>query len=75
MRVWLDADGVPLAVERKYRLKGSRFLISFEAGESSSVTLGRVKSRLVATSSTRESEGSGMGFSSQERTVITLQAI
>jgi hypothetical protein len=75
MRVWLDADGVPLAVERKYRLKGSRFLISFEAGESSSVTLGRVKSRLVATSSSRESEGSGMGYSSQERTVITLQAI
>lgn len=47
IKVWLGADGVPLAVENVTSVKGRKFLISINLDQTASYTLGMVGSRLV----------------------------
>jgi hypothetical protein len=67
VRVWLDPEGFPLAMERALDLKFSKFLISFAATSRESRTFARVGGRLVVTYESVDGGGSGLGQSGQSK--------
>jgi hypothetical protein len=75
LKVWLDADGTPLATEESLEFKGSKFLISFGGASKEHCTYRKVGARLVAERATKENSGSGMGFSSSGRTVVSVAVL
>lgn len=75
LKVWLDADGAPLGSEESLEFKGSKFLISFGGTSKEHATFRRVGGRLVVERSSKETSGSGMGFSSSGRTVVTVAVL
>ena len=72
LKVWLDGHGVPLATEHAIAIKASKFLISFTANNREAHNLAVLGNRLVVQSETKESSGSGMGFSNTSKKVTTL---
>lgn len=64
----LDPDGVPLALTRTLDVKVSKMLISFTVSHRESRRFARAAGRLVTTSATEESSGSGLGQSSASKT-------
>ena len=74
MKLWLDADGVPLAMERDIQAKFSKFLISFRVHEHETREFQRAGGRLVITRASKDSSGSGFGHTdeSHSTTVVTL---
>lgn len=64
----LDADGVPLALDRVLDLKFSKLLISFTVSARESRRFARVDGRLLTTTATEESQGSGLGQSGGAKT-------
>lgn len=73
VRVWIGADGAPLAAERNVRFKGRAFLVvSFESSESDAFEYAVHGGRLVVTRHARESNGSGTGGTNHRKTVATL---
>jgi hypothetical protein len=75
LKVWLDADGAPLGSEESLEFKGSKFRISFGGTSKEHATFRRVGGRLVVERSSKETSGSGMGFSSSGRTVVTVAVL
>lgn len=73
LKVWVAADGSPLALEEEAAWKASRFFISFEGTQKSSQRFRRVGNRLVVLQRTEESSNSGLGTTSQRKTVTTFQ--
>jgi hypothetical protein len=71
-KVWVGADGVPLAFSSSVSYKGSRMFISFEGGNTQELQFSRVGSRLVTTRATSEDRNSGFGASSQTKKTTTL---
>lgn len=67
VRIWLDTEGFPLAMERAVDLKFSKFLISFAVTNRESRTFARVGGRLVVTYESVEGGGSGLGQSGQSK--------
>lgn len=67
LRIWLDAEGFPLAMERSADLKFSKFLISFDVTARESRTFMRAAGRLVVATETVEGGGSGLGQSGQTK--------
>jgi len=73
VRVWVGSGGVPLAAERNVRIKGRALLVvSFESTESDAYEFTVSGDRLVVTRHARESNGSGTGGSSAQKTVALL---
>ncbi len=72
LKVWLDGSGVPLATEHAIAIKASKFLMSFTANNRESRKLTVLGSRLVVSNETKESSGSGMGFSNTSKKVTAL---
>jgi hypothetical protein len=70
-KLWLDGDGIPVAMERNIEAKFSKFLIGFKIYEHETREFQRAGGRLVTTSSTKESSGSGFGHSEESHTAIT----
>lgn len=68
----LDADGVPLTLARTLDVKISKMLISFTVSHRESRRFARVAGRLVTTSGTEESQGSGLGQSGGSTTRWTV---
>lgn len=68
----LDADAVPVALDRTLEVKVSKMLISFTVTHRESARYSRAAGRLVATSSTAESNGAGLGQSGGDRTRWTV---
>jgi hypothetical protein len=68
----LDADGLPLALERALDLKFSKLLISFTVSQRESRRFTRVAGRLVTTSATEESTSAGLGQSGGSTTRWTV---
>jgi len=64
----LDADGLPVALERSLDLKFSKLLISFTVSARESRRFARVDGRLLTTTATEESQGSGLGQSGGSKT-------
>ena len=73
LKIWMDADGTPLAATRQMDMKGSFLLISFEAHETGRTTFARLGDRLVAVRQEEESSGAGAGQQSSQKRVIDLK--
>lgn len=73
MKVWMGADGAPLASLEQVDLKGSFFLISFESHSTIHRTFVRAGDRLVVVHSESEESGSGAGQTGQSKKVIDLR--
>jgi hypothetical protein len=71
-KLWLDSDGIPIAMDRNIEAKFSKFLIGFKIHEHETREFQRAAGRLVTTSSTKESSGSGFGHSEESHTTIAL---
>ncbi len=71
-KLWLDSDGIPVAMDRNIEAKFSKFLIGFKVHEHETREFQRAGGRLVTTSSTKESSGSGFGHSEESHTTITV---
>lgn len=68
----LDAEGVPVALDRTLDIKVSKLLISFTVSQRESRRFARVLGRLVTSSATEESSGSGLGQISATTTRFTV---
>ena len=73
LKVWMGADGAPLAASEQMDLKGSVFLIGFEAHYTEQRVFSRVGDRLVAIHAEKEGTGSGAGEQGAQKTVIDLK--
>lgn len=75
LRIWLDPAGLPLAMERRFKLTGSKFFISFTAEERETRQFVRAGGRLVVVQADTENSGSGFGETGSEktRTTVTLE--
>lgn len=71
----LDAEGVPFALDRTVDLKFSKLLISFTVSARESRRFGRVEGRLLTTTATEESHGSGLGQSGGSTTRWTVSPL
>jgi hypothetical protein len=71
-KLWLDSDGIPIAMDRNIEAKFSKFLIGFKIHEHETREFQRAAGRLVTTSSTKESSGSGLGHSDESHTTIAV---
>jgi hypothetical protein len=65
LKLWLDGDGVPLAMERDVQAKFSKFLIGFRIHEHDTRTYQRAGGRLVVTHSTHDTSGAGLGHTEE----------
>ncbi len=75
-KVWIGADGVPLAVETKVHVKGRALLvITFEQNEKHEYHFARSGNRLVVVHHVNEENGSGGGEKGQTKTVMNLNVI
>jgi hypothetical protein len=68
----LDADGVPVALDRALDMKFSKMLISFTVSVRESRRFTRAAGRLLTASATQESSGSGLGQSGGSTTRWTV---
>lgn len=73
LKVWVAADGTPLATEEVVDFKASRFLISFEGTTKKKQRFRRVGNRLVSLLSEEESSNSGFGNVQQKKVVTRFQ--
>jgi len=72
-KVWIGADGLPLAAETETRMKGRALLvISFEQQQKDTFRFTRAGNRLVVIHHVQESSGSGGGEHGQSKTVMAL---
>jgi hypothetical protein len=71
-KLWLDSDGVPLAMDRTIDAKFSKFLIGFKIHEHETREFQRAAGRLVTISSAKESSGAGLGHSEENYTTIAV---
>jgi len=71
-KLWLDSDGIPIAMDRNLEAKFSKFLIGYKVHEHETREFQRAAGRLVATNITKESSGSGLGHSEESHTTITV---
>lgn len=76
VKLWLGADGTPLAAESRILVKGRALLvISFESTESEDWRFARVGQRLIVTRHAKESAGSGGGEKGMRKTTASLDII
>lgn len=72
LKLWLDGDGVPLAMERDLQARFSKFLIGFRVHEHETREFQRAGGRLVVTRASKDSSGSGLGHSDENHTSTTV---
>lgn len=75
LKIWLDEAGYPVAIDQRQTFSGRRMLISFNGGNTESVSLRRQGDRLLATRQERQQTFSGFGESSDTLTSITLKPL
>lgn len=71
-KLWVGADGLPLAYATDVKFKGSRFFISFEGGNRDEIQFARAGNRLVAAQLTSENQNSGLGQQTQRKNTNTV---
>ena len=71
-KLWLDSDGVPIAMDRTIDAKFSKFLIGFKLHEHETRQFQRAAGRLVTVASSKESSGAGLGHSEESHTTIAV---
>jgi hypothetical protein len=71
-KLWLDTDGIAVAMDRHIEARFSKFLIGFKIHEHETREFQRAGGRLVTISSTKENSGSGFGRSEETHTTIAV---
>ncbi|MBI3887312.1 MAG: hypothetical protein HY302_16525 [Opitutae bacterium] len=72
-KIWVGADGFPLAEERRSRLKGRAMLvITFEFSSADTFEFARVGHRLVVVRHVQENSNAGAGEKGQQKTTTVL---
>jgi hypothetical protein len=66
-RLWVGAEGVPLAYRSDVTYKGSRFLIRFQGMQTEEIHFQRSGNRLVAVWANNEERQTGLGQSLDTR--------
>lgn len=75
-KVWIGADGLPLAAQSYVHMKGRIMLvISFEQNQKKEYHFARSGNRLIVVHHVEESSGSGGGEKGQSKTVVDLNLI
>jgi hypothetical protein len=75
-RLWLGADGLPVAAETEFHAKGRAMLvISFETTEKEELRFAEAGRRLVVTRYLHETQSSGGGQSGIRKSLVTLQVL
>jgi hypothetical protein len=72
LKLWLDGDGVPLAMERDIQARFSKFLIGFRVHEHETREFQRAGGKLVVTRASKDSSGSGLGHTDESHTTATV---
>jgi len=72
LKLWLDSDGVPMAMERDVQAKFSKFLIGFRLHDHDTREYQRAGGRLVIIRATHDSSGSGFGHSDEVHSTTTV---
>lgn len=73
-KIWIDAEGTPVAAEQHIKLKGRAFVvISFKSEQKDEFRFTRIGNRLVTLHHQHENSGSGGGESSQGTRTTTLK--
>ncbi|MEY2496158.1 MAG: hypothetical protein QOJ45_2650 [Verrucomicrobiota bacterium] len=72
LKLWLDGDGVPLAMERDIQAKFSRFLIGFRIHEHDTRAYQRAGDRLVVTRATHDTSGAGLGHTEEAHSTTNV---
>jgi len=72
LKLWLDGDGVPLAMERDIQARFSKFFVGFRVHEHETREFQRAGGRLVVTRASKDSSGSGLGHSDESHTSTTV---
>lgn len=72
-KVWVDAEGWPLAAETQFKVRGKALLVvSFSSDEKDEYRFARVGGRLVTVRHASENSSSGAGESARSRKVTVL---
>jgi hypothetical protein len=72
LKLWLDSDGVPLAMERDVQAKFSKFFIGYRIHDHDTRTYQHAAGRLVVGHSTHDTSGAGLGHTEEAHTVTTV---
>lgn len=72
LKLWLDGEGVPLAMDRDIQAKFSKFLIGFRVHEHETREFQRAGGRLVVTRASKDSSGSGLGHTDETHTTTSV---
>ena len=76
VRVWIGADGLPVAGESRVRLKGRALLvITFESTEKEEFRFRQVGDRLLVVRHVRETDGSGGGENNHQKSIANLSLV
>jgi hypothetical protein len=75
LKLWLDDDGVPLAMERDIQARFSKFLIGFRVHEHETREFQQAGGRLVIVRTSKDSSGSGLGHSDESHTTTTVTVL
>ena len=75
LKLWLDNDGVPMAMERDIQAKFSKFFVGYRLHEHDTREYQRAGGRLIITHATRDSFGAGLGHSDEVHTVTNVTLI
>ena len=75
LKLWLDGDNVPIAMERDIQAKFSKFLIGYRLHEHDNREYQRAGGRLVVLRATRDSSGSGLGHTDEVHTTTTVTLV
>lgn len=73
LKVWVGADGVPVAAQDSQQYKGRKFFISFSFGTVRNYTFQQIGQRLVVTRYARDEKSSGLGQLSHSEVDIMLE--
>lgn len=75
-KIWLGADGVPVAAERRVKTGGRAFLVvTFESEERESFRFARVGDRLVVVRHELDRHGQGAGERSARKSTTNLEIV
>lgn len=72
LRIWVGADGLPVACAAQTQIKASKFFITVTASKSEEIRFARLRDRLVATYICTEESNSVMGMTQQAKQVTNL---
>jgi hypothetical protein len=72
LKLWLDNEGIPIAMERDIQAKFSKFFVGYKLHEHDQREYQRAGGRLIMTRAVRDSSGTGLGHTDEIHTITTV---